>query len=795
MNKSKFLSYIRVLVFVGALTMLLIGIAYAGTTPPFTIEGTVPDGLTETHLPDPEGNEKELGPLNSSTTKLAVIDDDVPPTLGYTNPNGQVDFADVWIDTKEDGDGDIWFYFGWMRDSKKGTGVITVELGQNGPPVNCDYTKIGTPEEPELIANCNPWENRATGDTLFLWDQQGNNLVIQQRTFDDELDTWGPTYDLDSSIAKAAYSADGFYGEVAINLTAAIFEHDVCTSIGNIIPGTITGNSDTADYKDTVLGGTGISISNCGSIKVIKEDDFGVRLNGITFDIYQSDGDQDFEPDSGDTWVADCTTANVGGDDGVCFVYDLFEDFEHWIAEDTSAVPDGYDPAVPSEQLVTIAADVTTEVIFENPRQRGSIVIEKVVKSTLTRIDGATFALDSDGDPLTANDQTPIGAVSGETGLFCVENLLFDTYHVVETVTPTNYEAVTDVQSFTVNTKSDCSDAAIREADLTFENEALPTLVTSATGSATVGDFIYDTATLSNGFNPTGSITFNLFYNDATCSGVSLFTEVIPVTGNGSYTTDPGYQTVAAGTYYWLVSYSGDDSNRSASHACGALGEVTTVGKESPGLTTSATTGVTVGDFIYDTATLSNGFNPTGNIYFNLFYNDDTCSSVPLFVQEIEVTGNGSYTTNPGFQTYAAGTYYWLVSYSGDGNNEPASHDCGAAGEVSEVNKAQPSISTTPKLLPNDAATISGLFEPAGGTITFELYATADCSGDILYSEPAQNVTGNGTYQTNNTSVFITIDGTYSWYVNYTGDGNNNGVISYCNAEQQIIDFTPLTPE
>ena len=100
-------------------------------------------------------------------------------------------FADAWVATEQDEHGNIWFYYGWTRDANKGSGVISIELGANPPPSECDYSLIGTVDEQSLIDNWNPWENRATGDTLFSWDQQGNNLVIEERTFDDDNDTWG----------------------------------------------------------------------------------------------------------------------------------------------------------------------------------------------------------------------------------------------------------------------------------------------------------------------------------------------------------------------------------------------------------------------------------------------------------------------------------------------------------------------------------------------------------------------------------------------------------------------------
>ena len=67
-----------------------------------------------------------------------------------------------------------------------------------------------------------------------------------------------------------AISSDGFSGEATINLTTDVFPTDgSCVNFANIIPGTITGNSDTADYKDTVLAAFP-DISNCGTLKVTK---------------------------------------------------------------------------------------------------------------------------------------------------------------------------------------------------------------------------------------------------------------------------------------------------------------------------------------------------------------------------------------------------------------------------------------------------------------------------------------------------------------------------------------------
>jgi hypothetical protein len=237
---------------------------------PFDIDGTVPDaGVTE--LTDPSGNVKELGPLNSSTTKIGVIHNDALPTLNTTNPNAQVDLRRAWLDTDREA-GKDWLYFAWERDNNTGSGFIAYEFMQNPAPAACAY---GTATEAQLIANCNPWVNRKAGDFVILWDQQGGSKDLYLRTWTGtapNLTLGAPTL-LNSAVSQAAYSADGFRGEAAVNLTDTIFGGSTaCRLFANTIPSTVTGNSDTADYKDTILT-TVPPISNCTSTTVTTPKD------------------------------------------------------------------------------------------------------------------------------------------------------------------------------------------------------------------------------------------------------------------------------------------------------------------------------------------------------------------------------------------------------------------------------------------------------------------------------------------------------------------------------------------
>jgi hypothetical protein len=257
------------------LTSTILAIAFtaglaraAAAQNPYTIEhpALVPDsGSTE--VTDPAGSSKELGPINASSTKLGVIHTAPVPMLGQTNPNAQVDLNTVWTQSQTTADGHVWYYFGWSRDSANGSGFISIEIQK--AKSTCDYTS-----EQTLLA-CNPWAGRSAGDFILLWDQQGSSRDIYIRTFvqsGSQL-VLGTAVKLDANKAIAEYSASGFQGEAAVDLTAAgVFPVGACLNFANTIPGTVTGNSDTADYKDAVIAQFP-AVSNCGTVKVKKLTD------------------------------------------------------------------------------------------------------------------------------------------------------------------------------------------------------------------------------------------------------------------------------------------------------------------------------------------------------------------------------------------------------------------------------------------------------------------------------------------------------------------------------------------
>ena len=90
---------------------------------------------------------------------------------------------------------------------------------------------------------------------------------------------------------------------------------------------------------------------------------------------------------------------------------------------------------------------------------------------------------------------------------------------------------------------------------------------------------------MSGGFNPTGTVTFDL-YNNSNGAGTPLFTDANVALVNGT-ATSAGYTATVTGTDYWVATYNGDANNSSVTS--GIALEPIAVTPATPTVTTSPT--------------------------------------------------------------------------------------------------------------------------------------------------------------------------------------------------------------
>ena len=252
---------------------------------------------------------KEFGPINGSHTKVGVINFAAPPILGDTAITPKVDLTGVYTQAAVAGT-DFWFYYAWNRATTSGSGFMAVEFERADKPTVCslNYNPINT----TALAGCNPWANRhgdgtpGNSDFMILWDQTGNAIGPQNifvRFYNETAKAFGVAQNLTlAGSAVAVYGGNGSdpsKGEMALNFSAITNAGaNQCLTFANIIPNTVTGNSDTADYKDTVLSNFPVA-SNCGTVTIKKVT--VPASSGISFQYTLADGTPMFGVSSPDS--------------------------------------------------------------------------------------------------------------------------------------------------------------------------------------------------------------------------------------------------------------------------------------------------------------------------------------------------------------------------------------------------------------------------------------------------------------------------------------------------------------
>jgi hypothetical protein len=203
--------------------------------------------------------------------------------------------------------------------------------------------------------------------------------------------------------------------------------------------------------------------------------------------------------------------------------------------------------------------------------------------------------------------------------------------------------------------------------------------------------------------DPARSIVFRLYGpEDGSCTLPPVFTDAVGVTAAlGGTARSAAFVPREAGSYRWTAEYTGDDANAAVAPDC-AGAAVVEVAKATPTLAVSPLPATaTAGDALDATATLAGGFEPGGELTFRLHGpGDERCEAAPVHVATAVVgatgadgagalgagvggaggagaPGAGATARATAYVATAAGTYRWVVSYAGDGANEPVATGCG----------------------------------------------------------------------------------------------------------------------
>jgi hypothetical protein len=415
----------------------------------------------------------------------------------------------------------------------------------------------------------------------------------------------------------------------------------------------------------------------------------------------------------------------------------------------------------------------------------GKIIIRKVTENgdatfgytTTGGLNPSTFNL-SNGQSRTYSDSTQV-----QPGNYSVTESTLPAGWTLKSLSCTSTGSGTS--SSTSGATANITMAADGVVDCTYTNHInlKPTIATTLSDeSIEVGGSVHDSATLTGASaNAGGTVTYTV-YTDSACSQGAQSAGTKTVTNGVVPDSDP-VTFNSTGDFYWQAVYSGDADNDGATSVCTSEHLVVTQKHPSIATTLSADT-IQVGGSVHDSATLTGATANAGGSVTYTVYTDSACSQGAQSAGTKTVT-NGVVPDSDPVTFNTAGDYYWQAVYSGDANNAGATSVC--TSEHLVVTKRSPGISTAQNLIPNDDATISGAFN-ATGTITFSLFSPSapTCSGTPAYTETV-TVSGNGTYNTTNTSFIASTEGTWRWRVSYSGDANNDPATSACGVERFTI--------
>jgi hypothetical protein len=308
------------------------------------------------------------------------------------------------------------------------------------------------------------------------------------------------------------------------------------------------------------------------------------------------------------------------------------------------------------------------------------------------------------------------------------------------------------------------------------------------------GTAVRDEATLhgEHASEATGTVKYAV-YSDEECK--ESVTEAGEVAVEGENAPASSKEVLEPGTYYWQAEYSGDESNPASISPCGTEVLVVTTpasigmslsggGKEGKEITVANGAAATA------QATLSGTNASAANGYVEyMAYTDAECTELAA-VRDADSTA-GSVPSS-GEVILPEGTYYWQVTYSGDGVNHGVIGACGAAVEtvspppitlsLSSSEQSGETIEVDEETSVIAEAVLHGEHaSEATGTVKYAVYSDEECKELVA---KAGEVTVAGEHAPSSSKQVLK-EGLYYWRAEYSGDAKNSAATSACGPVQE----------
>jgi hypothetical protein len=334
------------------------------------------------------------------------------------------------------------------------------------------------------------------------------------------------------------------------------FQRSVKTGLVGIIPhvGSLPPQLFTVPNPTTVALGANIKINDSATLSGLTTNAAGA----ITFQL--------FDPANNlvDTEVA--ITAGNGTYSTPTGYLPLTVGTYKWVATYSDAQFSNV-PTPPNDDESVVVTKATPKIITSASFVSGNVVGSAIPQDTAILSNGFNetgvlhFTLTGPGGFVDSEDV----AVNGN-----------GTYHTSHL----NVATLVGTYTYTVSYAGDALNLAAVDQGGSAEQvttvKASPKIVTCAslTGGNIVGAAVpQDSAIVSGGYNVTGNLVFTLKGPDLS----TVYTEIVALSGNGTYSTHSTFVPTVSGTYTWSVSYAGNSLNNGAIDQGGAAEQVTIV--------------------------------------------------------------------------------------------------------------------------------------------------------------------------------------------------------------------------
>lgn len=484
---------------------------------PTTWTGTAPLRLSSKDALGWSFNGAEDAQATTSDTAFAggTKQDDNCATVQEGKAPNKDDLKRIYISSKTGANGHTYLNLAWVR--------IPQNTTSPSAHIGFEFNKANN-------GNCSTGglAQRVAGDMLIVYDFEGGSGDVPVLTLrrwvtsgacevgSNSPPCWSPSTTLTAGTAEARVNTGATaldtiaptdetlgineFGEAGIDLTnAGVFTAGTCNSFGRAYAvSRSSGSSATAQMKD--LGGPiNFNLTNCGSIKIIKQTDPRGLNQAFDFTSNIAGGQLSCTGDATPAAFALNDTGNAGktlgssdaaqnsaGNTESCTnvpagSYNVFEstlDPTGFAFDSVTCSASGTGTSATTDQAlrkaaITMAGGGSVTCIYVNKQQLGAIKITKTSKKSGNGLNGATFSITKGGTAITGSPFTT-ATVGGAAGVICVDNLAFGVYVVTETGAPSGFAIdTTSGQTVTVDNNAKCSDAVFGGESKAFTDTPL----------------------------------------------------------------------------------------------------------------------------------------------------------------------------------------------------------------------------------------------------------------------------------------------------------------------------------